>query len=84
MRRLFSAVQCIGGQQKGFRQESGRSLAGGSLEAGRSLAGVRQEFRQEAGMSHAADWLSLDKRCKWELWVCRIRVVFIGKFHLVT
>ena len=80
----MSAVHCIVGQQKGFRKESGRSLAGGKLEAGRNLAGVRQEFRQEAGMSHAADWLSLDNRCKWELWVGRRRVVFIGKFNLVT
>ena len=77
-------MQCIGGQQEGCRQESGRSLAGGRLEEGRNLAGVRQEFRQEAGMSHAADWLSLDKRRKWELWVGHIRVLYIGKFKLVT
>jgi hypothetical protein len=76
--------QCIGGQQEGCRQESSRSLAGGRLEAGRNLAGVRQEFRQEAGMSHAADWLSRDNRCKWELWLGRKSVVFIGKFNLVT
>ena len=84
MRRLFNAVQCIGGQQKGFRQDAGRSLAGGRLEAGRNLAGFRQKFRQEAGMSHAADWLSLDNRCKWELLVGRRRFVFIGNFYLVT